>query len=197
VSHFAQLLVSAGVERGLIGPAEPARIWTRHLLNCAWVHSLVAARSRVADIGSGAGLPGVVLAAVRPDLEVTLVEPSQRRCVFLAEAVAALDLRNVVVRRTRAEAEEPGSYDVAVARAVAALDRLAAWSLPWVRPGGRLLALKGATAAAEVADTQGGLARAGGRVLGLHEPTMRGVEDTTVVSVQRLPAPVRRKRRRR
>lgn len=150
--RFAELLATDGVTRGLIGPREGSRLWDRHLLNCAVVTSLLAEGSDVCDIGSGAGLPGVVLAIRRPDLQVTLVEPLLRRTAFLNEAVERLGLTNVEVVRARAE-ELHGHRDFSVvtSRAVAALPRLLDWSMPLVRQDGVLLALKGSSAADEVA----------------------------------------------
>jgi 16S rRNA (guanine527-N7)-methyltransferase len=167
-----------GVVRGLVGPRESARMWDRHLLNCAVVAELVPATARVIDVGSGAGLPGVVLAVARPDLSVVLLEPLARRATFLAEVVAALGLHQTTVVRARAEEVGPrqrGSCarrldpaDVVTARAVAPLDRLAAWCLPLVVDGGRLIALKGESAVTEVATHRGAVTRAGG-----DEPAIR------------------------
>lgn len=169
---YAALLAGAGVERGLIGPRETPRLWERHLLNSAGPAELLDPGTTVVDLGSGAGLPGLVLAAVRPDTTFVLVEPLQRRAVFLTEAVQALRLDNVRVHRARAEelagpgltaAGVPGAglVDAVVARAVAPLDRLAGWALPLLRPGGRLLALKGASADGELARSRAALRRAG------------------------------------
>ncbi|MCW2542720.1 MAG: methyltransferase GidB [Frankiales bacterium] len=161
---YAALLAGAGVERGLIGPREAPRLWERHLLNCAGISDLVEDGSVVADVGSGAGLPGLVLALQRPEVQVVLVEPLLRRATFLSEAVEHLSLRNVVVRRSRAEElHRTLEVDVVTARAVAPVDRLAGWALPLLRPGGRLLALKGEQAQAEL-DTAGAtLQRLGAR----------------------------------
>jgi 16S rRNA (guanine527-N7)-methyltransferase len=161
---YAHRLATDGVVRGLIGPRETDRLWERHLLNCAAVTELLPAEASVTDVGSGAGLPGIVLAIARPDLTVTLVEPLARRTAFLSEVVSDLALPNVTVVRARAE-EAAGTLppaDVVTARAVAPLDRLAKWSLPLVRIGGRLLALKGATAADEVATHRVAVVRLGG-----------------------------------
>lgn len=155
--RYAQWLAGAGVERGLIGPREVDRLWPRHLFNCAALRgpvddALAGGRGgRVCDLGSGAGLPGVVLALLRPDLDLVLLEPLLRRVTFLEEVVADLHLTGTTVRRGRAE-EVAGSMaaDVVVARAVAPLDRLAGWAGPLLRPGGQLLALKGDRAAAEL-----------------------------------------------
>ncbi|WP_433178912.1 16S rRNA (guanine(527)-N(7))-methyltransferase RsmG [Actinoallomurus sp. CA-150999] len=149
--RYAEFLAGPGVERGLIGPREVERLWERHLLNCAVMAEVISAEASVVDIGSGAGLPGLVLAIARPDLSVTLLEPLLRRTVFLQECVDLLGLPNVEVRRGRAE-EVVGEFaaDVVTARAVAPLERLARWALPLLRPGGELLALKGERAAAEL-----------------------------------------------
>ncbi|HKT01633.1 MAG TPA: 16S rRNA (guanine(527)-N(7))-methyltransferase RsmG [Rugosimonospora sp.] len=161
--RYAELLATEGVVRGLIGPREAPRLWERHLLNCAVLGEIVPNGSSVVDVGSGAGLPGIVLAVARPDLTVTLVEPMARRTAFLSEAVEALGLgARVPVVRARAE-EYPGPpADVVTARAVASLDRLASWCLPLVRPGGRLLALKGESAAEEIAEHRVAITRLGG-----------------------------------
>jgi len=167
---YVELLAGPGVERGLIGPRDAPRLWSRHILNCAVVAPLIASGAAVDDVGSGAGLPGMVLALVRPDLEVTLVEPLLRRATFLTEVVNRLGVGNVRVERIRAEdairAVGSGSRatrDVATARAVAPLDRLAGWCLPLLKEGGTLLALKGSTAQAEVEASATSLQAAGAR----------------------------------
>ncbi|MBT8224778.1 MAG: 16S rRNA (guanine(527)-N(7))-methyltransferase RsmG [Dactylosporangium sp.] len=162
--RYAELLSTAGVLRGLIGPREAPRLWERHLLNCGAVAELIPYGAFITDIGSGAGLPGIVLAVARPDLNVTLVEPLARRATFLTEVVEDLELVNASVLRARAEdcVEAVDLADVVTARAVASLDRLAAWGLPLAAVGGRLLAIKGASAAEEVAQHQAAVHRAGG-----------------------------------
>lgn len=152
LQRYAALLAGPGTERGLVGPREIPRLWDRHVLNCAVVADLLPAQARVLDVGSGAGLPGLVLALVRPDVEVLLVEPLLRRSTFLEEAVAELGLAaRVQVRRARAD-DLVGDLlvDVVTARAVAPMDRLAAWCLPLARVGGELLALKGSRVADEL-----------------------------------------------
>jgi 16S rRNA (guanine527-N7)-methyltransferase len=153
---YAELLADDGVLRGLIGPREAPRIWQRHLLNCAAVAELIPAGCSVLDVGSGAGLPGLVLAIARPDLSIVLIEPLARRTAFLTEALEALDLtRSVTVVRARAEeyaAVSTRPADIVTARAVAPLDRLAAWCLPLAAIGGRVLAMKGSSAADEVTE---------------------------------------------
>lgn len=160
--RYVELLGSAGVERGLVGPREVPRLWDRHLLNCAVVAELLAPDQTVIDVGTGAGLPGIVLAVARPDVRVTLVEPLARRVAFLEEAVERLGLAGVEVRRGRAE-DLAGrlSAPVVTARAVAPLDRLVRWTMPLVEPGGRLLAIKGARAWEELA-THGAVVRSAG-----------------------------------
>lgn len=162
VERYVDLLATAGIERGLVGPQETGRLWDRHVLNCAVVQSAVPRACALADVGSGAGLPGVVLAIMRPDLEVTLVEPMQRRARFLGEVVDELELANVAVARARAE-DLVGELtaDVVTARAVAPLERLAKWTLPLLPTGGRLLALKGGSVGDEVARAAGALRRLG------------------------------------
>ncbi|QBI56739.1 16S rRNA (guanine(527)-N(7))-methyltransferase RsmG [Streptomonospora litoralis] len=158
VGRYADLLADAGVERGLIGPREVPRLWERHLMNCAVIEELVPEGAQVVDIGSGAGLPGVVLGILRPDLSVTLLEPLLRRTVFLRECIEDLGLPNVEVRRGRAEEVHAHlRADIVTARAVAPLPRLAAWALPLLRKGGSLLALKGEQAESELAEARGDL----------------------------------------
>ncbi len=154
VERYAGWLVGPGVERGLLGPREPDRIWDRHLINCALLEDLVPPTGSVCDVGSGAGLPGIVLAAMRPAQPFTLLEPLLRRATFLTEVVEDVGLTNVTVVRDRAEdyAKSRPGHDVVVARAVAPLDRLAGWTLPLLRPGGLLLAMKGDSAASQLAD---------------------------------------------
>jgi 16S rRNA (guanine527-N7)-methyltransferase len=163
--RYTSFLAGPGVERGLIGPREVSRLWDRHVLNCAVLTELIPDSAEVVDVGSGAGLPGIVLAIMRPDLSVTLLEPLLRRTVFLQECVDLLELSNVTVRRARAE-EVVGEYaaDVVTARAVAPLSRLAGWALPLLRANGELLALKGERAAAEIEDAQPVLDKFGVRV---------------------------------
>ncbi|MDT4926180.1 MAG: rRNA (guanine527-N7)-methyltransferase [Pseudonocardiales bacterium] len=188
---YASLLASEGPMCGLLGPREVPRIWDRHLLNCAVLTDLVPIGARVVDVGSGAGLPGLVMAIRRPDLRVDLVEPMLRRTRFLDEAVRRLELAGSVrVIRGRADDDAVvsalGPANWVVARAVAPLDRLVKWCLPLLAMTGRLLALKGATAQEEVATHRDSLRR-----LGVGEITVRRLGDgmladpTWVVSVSR------------
>ncbi|MBM7368728.1 16S rRNA (guanine(527)-N(7))-methyltransferase RsmG [Gordonia hydrophobica] len=153
--EYARVLTEEGVLRGLIGPREVPQLWTRHLLNCGVLSEVIEQDETVIDVGSGAGFPGIPLAIARPDLTITLIDPLLRRTTFLDEVVASLPLPNVTVVRGRAEekavlkAVEPA--DVVTSRAVAPLERLARWSAPLIRGGGRLVALKGRSAADEIA----------------------------------------------
>jgi 16S rRNA (guanine527-N7)-methyltransferase len=184
--RYAELLATDGVTRGLIGPRETERLWDRHLLNCAVVAELLPERGSLVDIGSGAGLPGVVLAMLRPSLEVTLLEPLLRRSVFLEECVAELGLANTTVLRARAEEKAAARIkaDIATARAVAPLDRLAGWAAPLLHPGGQLLAIKGQSAADELAAAEPVLSRLGMRSAEvLRAGHGRVVSTTTVIRV--------------
>jgi 16S rRNA (guanine527-N7)-methyltransferase len=145
---FTANLAAQGEERGLIGPLELPRLWTRHVLNSAIAAPLF--HGSAADIGSGAGLPGVVLAIARPDVTWTLIEPMERRVAWLTEQVYELGLSNVFVVRARAEEVETRQFDVVTARAVSALRTLLPWTAPLVRDGGELALLKGQNAAAEI-----------------------------------------------
>jgi 16S rRNA (guanine527-N7)-methyltransferase len=181
--RYAELLATEGVLRGLIGPREVPRLWDRHLLNCALVGPLVPEGASVADLGSGAGLPGLVLAIARPDLRVSLIEPMARRVAFLYEACADLGLGSVEVVRGRAE-ECPSRFDVVTARALAALPKLLGWGMPLVAEGGQLLAMKGSSAAVEMADSAAELDRWGARAE-VVTSSVPGSSVTTVVRVVR------------
>lgn len=161
--RFTALLEEQGEERGLIGPREVDRLWERNVLNCALMTCAVESTVRtLADVGSGAGLPGVVIAIARPDLEVTLIETMQRRCQWLEEVDQELGLGLEVVRARAEELHGQRTFDVVTARAVAALDKLAKWTLPLVADGGELVAMKGSSAADEIAKAEKTLARLGG-----------------------------------
>ena len=181
---YVQWLTGPGIEQGLLGPREADRVWTRHVLNCAALAAVVPEHARVADVGSGAGLPGIPLLLARPDLTMTLIEPLQRRITFLEDVRDALGL-GVQIRRARAE-EITDRFDVVVSRAVAPLDRLAGWCAPLLAPGGLLLAIKGSSAPDEVAEHAAALHR-----LALREPTVVELDDscggvTTVVRAAKL-----------
>lgn len=149
--RYVQHLASSGIERGLIGPREVPRLWERHVLNCAVVQELIEQGATVADVGSGAGLPGLCLAIARPDLSLTLIEPLERRVIWLTEVVEDLGLENVDIMRSRAEqAVGYVEADYVTARAVSALVGLLDITLPILRGTGQLLALKGRTATEEI-----------------------------------------------
>lgn len=181
--RYTDILAGDGVDRGLIGPREVDRLWDRHVLNCAVVAPRCPEGASVADVGAGAGLPGLVWAIARPDLQVTLIEPLLRRTQFLDEVVAELGLDNVTVLRARAE-EVDQTFDVVTARAVAALEKLTKWCWPLVAPDGVLLALKGRSAADEIREAKRTLGR-----LGVRDTVVRTYGDlevpTTVVELSR------------
>ena len=200
--RYAELLAGIGVEWGLIGPREVERLWDRHLLNCAALAELFEPGERVADIGSGAGLPGLPLAIAKPGVRVVLVESLLRRAEFLRTVVADLELDVEVVRGRAEDAavrESVGGCDAVVSRAVASLDKLARWSLPLLRPGGRMVAIKGERAYDEVLEhrrVMTGLGATDARVMEcgvsyLSPPT------TAVVASRGKPESVRRTSRRR
>ena len=162
--RYAQILAGAGVERGLLGPREVDRVWDRHVLNSAVVAELLGPDERIADIGSGAGLPGIPLALARPDVHVMLIEPLLRRSDFLREVIDELGIACRVVRgraEDRAVRDEVGKTDAVVSRAVASLDKLTKWSTPLLRSGGRMLAIKGERADDEVLEHRRAMARLG------------------------------------
>jgi 16S rRNA (guanine527-N7)-methyltransferase len=161
VERYADWLTGAGIERGILGPREADRIWDRHLINCAALEAVLPASGEVCDVGSGAGLPGLVLAIQRSDLEFVLLEPLLRRATFLTEVVEDLGLENVSVVRDRAEDHRPptGGYQAVVARAVAPLVKLIPWVLPLVALNSALLAIKGEGASDEVAAAKNLLAK--------------------------------------
>jgi len=192
--RYHDLLASDGVEKGLIGPREVPRLWTRHLLNCAYLGELVEEKAVVVDVGSGAGLPGIPLALARPDVRVQLVEPLERRFFFLREVIRDLHLGDrVAVARGRAE-DVTGEFtgSVVTARAVAPLSTLYGWTLPLCRPGGHLLAIKGRSASDEIAAGARTLKRMG--VESTPEVVHCGPDDetgTTIVRVARGSGPLR------
>ncbi|PWJ26987.1 16S rRNA m(7)G-527 methyltransferase [Branchiibius hedensis] len=161
MSQYVGHLATSAISHGLIGPRERDTLWTRHVLNCAVLGELIEPGESVIDVGSGAGLPGLVLGISRPDLDVTLVEPLLRRSTWLSTVVADLGLTNVTVRRDRAEAVHDLQAQVVTSRAVARLDRLTGWCAPLVAAHGRVIAIKGATAYEEVAETRDSLTALG------------------------------------
>lgn len=178
--RYAELLATEGTLRGLIGPREVPRLWERHLLNCAALADLVPQGAIVCDIGSGAGLPGIVLAIRRPDLQITLVEPLLRRTKFLDEVVHQLGLDGVEVVRCRAEAlHHVREFDVVTSRAVAPLGRLLEWSMPLVHPHGALVAMKGSSIAVEVDECRGVLEGLGCSTPEILEVSVEGELSTT------------------
>lgn len=180
--RYAELLTGDGVERGIVGPAEAERIWDRHLLNCGAIARLIPAKSMLVDLGSGAGLPGIVLAILLPGARVSLLEPLARRAEFLRECVADLGLANTQVLRGRAE-DLAGQVlaDVVTARAVAPLDKLAGLCVGLARPGGRVLAIKGASADAELVKARPVLARLGVTDARVVQASSAGVGATATV----------------
>ncbi|MGQ0845940.1 MAG: 16S rRNA (guanine(527)-N(7))-methyltransferase RsmG [Sporichthyaceae bacterium] len=188
---YAESLASDGVVRGLIGPREVPRLWERHILNCAVLADGIPPGSRIADVGSGAGLPGVVVALVRPDVEMVLIESLQRRCDYLAETLDRLALANATVVRGRAEEcrDLRGSFDVVTARAVAPLVRLVPQTVPLLRPGGCLLAMKGDTAQEEIEAARAAMRKAGvGEVVVRHFDARYVEHAATAVEIRRRPA---------
>jgi 16S rRNA (guanine527-N7)-methyltransferase len=189
---YASTLADTGVSHGLVGPREVPRLWERHLLNCAVVHEAFPERAVVIDVGSGAGLPGIVLAIARPDLEVHLVEPMRRRTTWLEDVVGQLGLEQVRVHRGRAE-DLGGDLSApwVTGRAVARLGRLATWCLPLLEPGGTLVAMKGRRAAEELSEDREALEQ-----LGMTEATVSrhgvGVVEEPVLTVDLCFGGVRR-----
>ena len=177
IAAFADFLVGAGIERGLIGPREGERIWDRHIFNCLPVTQLIPVGASLFDIGSGAGLPGVVIALARPDLQVTLIEPLERRVEFLNEVVAAIPELPFPIQVLRGRAQDiKKSADFVTARAVAPLEKLKKMSWHMVKTGGSLLAMKGESAAAEMVGVKGAE---------LHEIKLDGIELGRVISIRK------------
>lgn len=187
VAAFADLLAEHGVERGLIGPRELPRLWERHILNSAAVAQFLPAGT-VADVGSGAGLPGVVLAAMQPEREFVLIEPMERRTAWLTEACESVGLDNVTVLRGRAEEVAASvSAQAVTARAVAAVAKLVKWCAPLLAEGGEMVFLKGRSAAEEVEASKYALRKAR-LVASIHEAsTLPGLEPTRVVRLRPSP----------
>ena len=162
--RFVHHLATSGIERGLLGPRELPRLWDRHVLNCAVVGVLIPEASRVADVGSGAGLPGLALAIARPDAAFLLIEPLERRVNWLREVTEDLGLKNVEIFRGRAEqAIGKSDVDVVTARAVSALSGLASLTMPLLKGQGEVLAIKGRSAGEEVEKAAKIIRRLGGK----------------------------------
>jgi 16S rRNA (guanine527-N7)-methyltransferase len=177
IRAYADFLTTAGIERGLIGPREGERIWERHIFNCLPVTQLLPQGASLFDIGSGAGLPGIVIALARPDLKVTLIEPLERRVEFLNEAVAAIAAGGVEIAVIRGRAQDvKKSADFVTARAVAPMEKLKKISWHMVKTGGSLLAMKGESAANEMVGIKGAE---------LHEIKLDGIELGRVISVRK------------
>ena len=172
IQAFAHFLATAGIERGLIGPREGERIWDRHIFNCLPVTQLLPEGTTLFDIGSGAGLPGIVIALARPDIQVTLIEPLERRVEFLKEATEGL---NIEVIRGRAQDVKKTAHFV-TARAVAPLEKLKKMSWHMVKTGGALLAMKGESAAAEMVGVKNAI---------LHEIELEGVGLGRIVELRK------------
>ena len=177
IRAYAEFLTTAGIERGLIGPREGERIWERHIFNCLPITQLLPQGVSLFDIGSGAGLPGIVIALARPDLKVTLIEPLERRVEFLNEAVAAIAAGGVEIEVIRGRAQDvKKSADFVTARAVAPMEKLKKMSWHMVKTGGSLLAMKGESAATEMVGIKGAE---------LHEIKLEGIELGRVISVRK------------
>ena len=177
IRAYAEFLTTAGIERGLIGPREGERIWERHIFNCLPITQLLPQGASLFDIGSGAGLPGIVIALARPDLKVTLIEPLERRVEFLNEAVAAIAASGVEIEVIRGRAQDvKKSADFVTARAVAPMEKLKKMSWHMVKTGGSLLAMKGESAASEMVGIKGAE---------LHEINLEGIELGRVISVRK------------
>lgn len=182
--EYVRFLAGAGLERGLMGPRERPRLWDRHVLNSAAAASHMGDGEKVVDIGSGAGLPGIPLVLARPDLQMILVEPLLRRVTFLEEVIGELGI-DVQVVRGRAEEKaviaSAGEADVVTSRAVAPLAKLAAWSAPLLRPGGRMVALKGISAAEEIERDGAALAKLGFEGVHVEPVSAPDAEETRLV----------------
>ncbi|CAM2814230.1 16S rRNA (guanine(527)-N(7))-methyltransferase RsmG [Corynebacterium propinquum] len=184
---YHESLATDATTRGFIGPREKPRLWDRHIYNCAVIGEAIPEGARVIDIGSGAGLPGIPLAIARPDLQVTLLEPLLKRSNYLAEITEKLGLDNVTVIRDRAEnLGKDAKFDVVTSRAVAPLAKLARWSLPLCKPGGMMLAMKGASASEEIERDKSAIKRAQGERAEIITVGAELEESTTLIRVHRV-----------
>lgn len=172
IHAYAAFLKEAGIERGLIGPREAERIWERHIFNCLPITTLLKEGSIVFDVGSGAGLPGIVIALARPDLQVTLIEPLERRVEFLKEAVSGLDIE--VIKGQAQDVRATAHY--VTARAVAPLEKLKKISWHLLKTGGSLMAIKGKLAEEEMKTVAKSL---------LHEVNLEGIELGRIIEVRK------------
>lgn len=188
LTGFTEMLHEHGLTRGLIGPRETNKVWDRHIANSAAAVPFLQGSQLIADVGSGAGLPGVVIAAMLPKSEVYLIEPMERRCAWLAEVAETLNLTNITVKRGRAE-EYFAAFeaDAVTARAVAAMGKLAKWTLPLLKPGGILVALKGQRAAVEIEEAKYDIRKLKGEPAEiLPAPVADPFSDATVVRVKKV-----------
>ncbi|MDO4762667.1 MAG: 16S rRNA (guanine(527)-N(7))-methyltransferase RsmG [Corynebacterium sp.] len=187
---YHELLATDGLQRGFMGPRELPRLWDRHILNCAVIGEVMPEGATVADIGSGAGLPGIPLALARPDLQIVLIEPLLKRSVFLGEVKEKLGLKNVTVLRGRAEEKairaEVGLVDIVTSRAVAPLGKLAGWSLPLVKKGGKMIAMKGASVSEELERDGAAIKKAGGGKAAVLTVGDSLSEPTTLITLTKL-----------
>jgi 16S rRNA (guanine527-N7)-methyltransferase len=183
IHRYAELLLTAGIERGLIGPREAPRIWSRHLLNSLLLTPYLPEGATVIDVGSGAGLPGIPLALARPDLKITLLEPLQRRVDFLEEVKSELGL-TITIIRGRAE-ESKGSYQVVTARALSATEKLLPQVWHLLSPGGAVVALKGSSVEEEVRQAQKVISKLKPDTVAIEEPYLEGIESGKILIVRK------------
>ena len=183
---YHRSVATTAAERGFIGPKVVERLWERHILNCAVIAEAFEPGLKVADIGSGAGLPGIPLAIARPDLSITLIEPLLKRSTYLGEVVSELGLDNVTVVRGRAEEQPKAAFDAVTSRAVAPLGKLAGWSIPLLQGGGHMIAMKGESVAEELERDAKAIAKAGGveaEIFTVGESVLE--QPTTLIRIQR------------
>ena len=183
ILRYAELLLTAGIERGLIGPREAPRIWSRHLLNSLLLTPYLPEGATVIDVGSGAGLPGIPLALARPDLKITLLEPLQRRVDFLEEVKSELGL-TITIIRGRAE-ESKGSYQVVTARALSATEKLLPQVWHLLSPSGAVVALKGSSVEEEVRQAQKVISKLKPDTVAIEEPYLEGIESGKILIVRK------------